>query len=189
MIKEDDSITNLSKKELMRKVVTLETIQDLTFLNQAMQETLRFQNPAAANTPVYFTKEGGTLGKYKVDTTTEIAIIFHALHTNAKQWQRPHEFLPERFDKESPLYLTPDGKKRHPFAFAGFNGGKRVCFGKTFAEATIKIVVTYLTAYFNFEHVDVEYRDKNNYPLAHFGIGGKRPPVFMTLTPNDTFKD
>jgi len=86
MITEDASIANLNKKDLMRKVVTLETIQDLSFLNLAMQETLRFQNPAAANTPVYFTKEGGTLGKYKVDTTTEIAVVFHALHKNAKQW-------------------------------------------------------------------------------------------------------
>ena len=84
MIKDDPSITDLPKKELMRKVVTLDTIQDLSFLNMAMQETLRFQNPAAANTPVYFTKEGATLGKYKVDTSTEIAVIFHALHMNGK---------------------------------------------------------------------------------------------------------
>ena len=53
--------------------------------------------------------------------------------------------MPERFDKESPLYLTPDGKKRHAFAYAPFNGGRRVCFGKTFAEANLKFLIIYLT--------------------------------------------
>ena len=36
MIKEDPSIANLSKKDLLRKVVTLETIQDMSFLNCVM---------------------------------------------------------------------------------------------------------------------------------------------------------
>lgn len=109
-------------------------------------------------------------------------IVFHALHKHAKYWQRPHEFLPERFDKESPLYLTPDGKKRHPFAFAPFNGGRRVCFGKTFAESVMKVVVTYLIATYNFEHCDEQYRDKNNYPLNCLGIAGWKGPVNVRLT-------
>ena len=32
----------------------------------------------------------------------------------SKEWQRPREFLPDRFDPNSPLFLTPDGKKRKP---------------------------------------------------------------------------
>ena len=85
MIKEDSSIANLNKKDLLRKVVSLETVQDMSYLNLVMQETLRYQNPVAANTPVNFIKDG-TIGKIKVDTNTEIMILFHALHTDARQW-------------------------------------------------------------------------------------------------------
>ena len=67
-----------------------------------------------------------------------MAINLDGLHFNAKHWQRPHEFLPERFDSKNSLSLSPDGSKRHTFAWAPFNGGKRVCFGKTFAEMEMK---------------------------------------------------
>jgi cytochrome P450 len=55
------------------------------------------------------------------------------------------EFLPERFDHSSPLSLTPGGKKRHPMSWVPFHGGSRVCFGKTLAEANMKILMLYLT--------------------------------------------
>jgi len=81
-------------------------------------------------------------------------INFDLLHTNSSQWQRPMEFLPERFNPQSPLYLTPDGKKRNPFSWCPFAGGKRVCFGKTLAECNLKFMGTYLTQYYNFEFED-----------------------------------
>ena len=58
----------------------------------------------------------------------------YALAHNAEQWQKPFEFIPERFDNSNPVSLTPGGKKRNPYSFVPFGGGKRVCFGKTFAE-------------------------------------------------------
>ena len=116
-----------------------------------------------------------------------MVIDFNGLHFNAKHWQRPREFLPQRFDPEDSLSLAPDGKKRHAFAWAPFNGGKRVCFGKTFAESNLKIVLTYLTSYYNFEHVDEKYRNKDTYPLAHFGVSGYKEPRIVKLTPQVSF--
>ena len=85
--------------------------------------------------------------------------------------------------------MAPNGTKRHAFAWAPFNGGKRVCFGKTFAEGTMKIMMTYLTSYFNFEHVDEKYRDKNTYPYQHFMVSGKKDPIMVKLTPHAGFQD
>ena len=149
LVKGDDSLRNIGKKELLRKTISLETVQDQEFLNMVMQETLRFESPAASNTAVVVDKET-TIGKYTIKPGTEMIINFFGLHYNTDHWQRPTEFLPQRFDKDDPLNLAPDGTKRHVFAWAPFNGGKRVCFGKTFAEATMKIVMTYMTSYFNF---------------------------------------
>ena len=49
------------------------------------------------------------------------------------QWQKPQEFLPERFDPASPYYLTPSGERRHPMSFIPFLGGSRICMGGNFA--------------------------------------------------------
>jgi cytochrome P450 len=87
--------------------------------------------------------------------------------------------LPERFDPESPLYLTPDGKKRSPFSWTPFNGGKRICFGKTFAESNLKFIATYLSQFFDFEFVEHE-KYATKFPLAFFFMS-KTVPVDIRL--------
>lgn len=52
--------------------------------------------------------------------------------------------------------MTPEGKKRNPMSWCPFSGGKRICFGKTFAESNLKIMLTYFTQYFDFEFVEKE---------------------------------
>ena len=96
------------------------------------------------------------------------------------------EFLPDRFDSDDPLYLTPSGEKRHPYVFMPFSNGKRICFGKSFAEATMKMTLTYLTQYFNFEHDDECFgKDTDLYPQAHFGVSCRAfEPINVTLTEN-----
>lgn len=103
------------------------------------------------------------------------------LHHNPKEWQRPSEFLPERWDSDSPLSLTPSGHKRDPMSFVPFTGGKRVCFGKTFAEVSGRIVTTMLVHAFEFEFVD----DKFMSEFPHFSVmATKDVDVFVRLTPN-----
>jgi cytochrome P450 len=63
-------------------------------------------------------------------------IDMYHLHRNPKDWVRPEEFIPERFDPKSEFFLRADGTKRHPMAFGPFLGGKRVCLGKTFVETS-----------------------------------------------------
>lgn len=91
----------------------------------------------------------------------------YGMHFNETQWQKPTEFIPERFDLDSPYSLTPTGDKRHPMAWIPFNGGKRVCFGKTFAEVNLKILQTYLTQHFDFDFVNKKFYEK--VPIAHIG--------------------
>ena len=78
----------------------------------------------------------------------------------------------------SPLFLTPDGEKRNPFSFYAFTGGKRICMGKLFAEMNMKIVLTYMTQFFDFEFVDKKYM--KDYPYYVTFIG-KTVPVEVEL--------
>jgi cytochrome P450 len=48
------------------------------------------------------------------------------------------------------MFLTPEGKKRNPYSFSPFLGGKRICIGKTFVETVSKIVLPTLWSNFNF---------------------------------------
>ena len=121
-----------------------------------MNEALRYDPPASVNTPVYL-KQDAKVGKYNFKTNDRIMINIYGLHFNPSQWQRPTEFLPERFDSTNELSKTPDGKKRSPSSFAPFNGGPRICLGKTFAEANLKILNSYLTQNFDFEHVNEKF--------------------------------
>ena len=115
-------------------------------------------------------KEEITLGGIKIRPGDMFNTFFNALHHDRSQWQRPMEFLPERWEEGNPLSLTPSGQKRERFSFCPFSGGRRICFGKTFAEVNMKLLVTYFSQAFDFELVDPRY--KTEYPLAHIGISG-----------------
>ena len=141
----------------LKEVTNITFIQDQEYLSWVLNETLRFQNSLRFNTDVCAEKEL-MIGKYKVRAGDRMVVNFQALHHNPEQWQRPSEFLPQRFDPEDPLYLTPSGAKRHSHSFRPFNGGKRICFGKTFAENTLKLVAIYMTHIFDMELLGEEYK-------------------------------
>jgi len=62
-----------------------------------------------------------------------------------------------------------------------FSGGKRICFGKTFAEANLKIMLSYFTQYFDVEYVDISQCEGNKYPVAVM-FQSKNPPLPVRLT-------
>ena len=107
-------------------------------------EGLRFQPPGGI-TPFTFDKDVTLANKLTVKKGDNVQIVHWALHKNPAEWQRPHEFLPERFDSSNPLFKTPSGKRRNTYSYVPWSAGKRVCFGKTFAESNLKIILTYFT--------------------------------------------
>ena len=135
---------------------TLEAIQDQEYLSWVLNETLRHQTSIRQNTGVRC-DHNMKIGSYNIRANDSVMINFHSLHHNPLQWQRPNEFLPKRFDPSSPLYLTPSGFKRHAYSFVPFNGGSRVCFGKTFAESTLKMIAIYTSQLFDLEILGAKY--------------------------------
>ena len=97
---------------------------------------------------------------YKILKEQSISINMTYLQNNPEHWQRPLEYIPERFDPNSPFYLRPDGKKRHPMCFGPFLGGKRICLGKTFAESAAKCVLALNFGQLDFTFVDEKVRNE-----------------------------
>ena len=133
-----------------------------------IQETLRMSPVAPISTSLVFDKDM-RIGKLLVTAGLEMYINIHGLHMNGNEWQKPDEFLPDRFDPSHPLALTPSGQKRSTFSWLPFNGGKRICFGKTFAEFVMKILLTMTTQRFDMKFVDSEKYHAGNLPLRQLG--------------------
>ena len=113
-------------------------------MNRVIMEGLRYQPPGGI-TPFVFDRDVTLANKLTVKKGDTVRVMHWYMHKSTDQWQRPHEYLPDRFDPESPLYLTPSGKKRNTMSYVPWSAGKRVCFGKTFAEMNLKIMLTYFT--------------------------------------------
>ena len=60
-----------------------------------------------------------------------------------------------------------------------FSGAQYTCFGKTFADISLKILAIYMTQFFNFEFVDKKY--ESEIPIAHLGMS-KRNKIDVVLT-------
>lgn len=170
---EEPALKGLPRREMMRRFLSVDNLNDMDFLNRVICEALRWQAPVGGSSN-FLAQADIQLGKYKLLKGDGAQVMIYGLHFNSTQWQRPHEFLPERFDPKSPLFLTPAGKKRHPMSFVPFSGGSRVCFGKTFAEANLRIVTTYLSQHFEISHQE-KARYAEAYPIAQVFMSYKRP--------------
>ena len=160
-------------------MTTFECLNGLPYLNQVILEGLRF-NPPIPQSPSVDIIHDCKIGKFNFKVGDKMCFNYVALHQNENEWQRPLEFLPERFDHADPLSLTPGGKKRNPYSFAPFNGGKRICFGKTFADMNMKVVAIYASQYFNWVFQGEKY-SATKFPMLHLGMS-KPVPIEMKLT-------
>ena len=151
------------------KELSLENCHDQTVLGYVMQEALRLSPPAVSSSMFSFPVDTQLGKKLRVKAGENILVSINGLHRNSTQWQRPNEFLPDRFDPTHPLSRKPDGGKRSTYAWAPFNGGKRICFGKTFAEQNMKIMLTVMTQMFDLKFVEDKKYVKGNLPIKEVG--------------------
>lgn len=77
------------------------------------------------------------LGTLPKGITTTIFIT--GVHRDPKHWDRPEDFIPERFEND-----TEEGSKRHPYAYIPFSAGFRNCIGQQFAKVSPFSIVVFL---------------------------------------------
>merc|ERR1719273_1268493 len=66
---------------------------------------------------------------------TCVIVFVHNLHRNPIIWDKPEEFIPERFLESS---------KRHPYAYVPFSAGPRNCIGQRFAMMEEKTILSHV---------------------------------------------
>lgn len=82
------------------------------------------------------------------------------LHNDENHFQRPNEFMPERWLKETIPNACPEAKASNPFVYLPFGFGPRSCIGKRIAEMEMNVLITRMLKQFQIEYNygPLEYR-------------------------------
>jgi len=106
------------------RLPTVADLPNLVYAEQVVKESMRLYPPVWAFARVAV--RDCEIGGYPVRSGTSIAMSQWVMHRDARFFDRPAEFIPERW--------TDEFVRRLPrFAFFPFGGGPRVCIGSSLA--------------------------------------------------------
>jgi cytochrome P450 len=122
-------------------VPTLEDLPKLTYLNHLLTESLRLY-PTAWGMARLAVEEHEIAG-YPVHVGNGVAFAQWVIHRDARWFDAPLEFRPERWE-------TGLAKQLPRFAYFPFGGGPRRCIGNTFALMEASVVLATIGQKFRF---------------------------------------
>ncbi|KAH6981588.1 cytochrome P450 [Ilyonectria sp. MPI-CAGE-AT-0026] len=151
LLSHKNAYDNLAK-EVRSKFRSIEEIkyqeaQHLPYLRAVIEESLRIFPPNSGFIPrqVVRSQKPFTLHNIVLPVGTEIGIANMALHRNLLYFEKPDQFIPERWI---------DGSKRDRPGFSPFSKGPRSCLGRNMAYMEMTVVLAAL-----FVELDMEFQD------------------------------
>lgn len=129
------------------KELNYESIEDLSFLECCINETLRLFPPLARTEREV--KTDYVLGDTGVTIPAGSLVVIptFAMQRDPEYFENPEMFIPERFSKDF------NGLMHHPYAYHPFGGGPRLCIGKRFGMYEIKLCLARLISHYQFRAV------------------------------------
>ncbi|HEY9878320.1 MAG TPA: cytochrome P450 [Leptolyngbyaceae cyanobacterium] len=111
--------------------LTLETLKQMTYLEQVLKEVLRLIAPVGGG----FRRvvEPCQYGGFTLPKDWNVLYQINLTHKDSDTFSTPDQFDPERFNPER----AED--KAKPFSLVPFGGGLRECLGKEFARLEMKV--------------------------------------------------
>ncbi|KVI06194.1 cytochrome P450 71A1-like [Cynara cardunculus var. scolymus] len=119
----------------------------ITYLKAVVKETLRLYPPAPFLVPRETTKEA-ILHGYKIKPKTLVFVNALAIGRDPECWERPEEFLPERFVGSAIDFRGND------FKFIPFGGGRRICPGISMGDVMVNLLLANLIYLFDWDLMD-----------------------------------
>ncbi|RKP25029.1 cytochrome P450 [Syncephalis pseudoplumigaleata] len=139
-------------------------VSKLPFLDAVLHETLRLFPPVSDGLPRQVPKSGATVGGHHLPPGTTVFCSAYALHRSSALWDRPNDFVPDRWLVSSEQIA--DMKR----AFIPFSFGPRACLGRNLAWMELKLTISALVRRFDIKHEQ----------------GGCMDPIYkFMLTPKD----
>ncbi|KAJ7956144.1 Cytochrome P450 [Quillaja saponaria] len=119
-------------------------INQMKYLKCVLKETLRL-HPSLPLLVPRETLSSVKFGGYDIPQKTRVFVNSWAIQRDPEIWERPEEFLPERFENSQVDF------KGHDFEFIPFGAGRRGCPGMSFGIASAEYVMANLLHWFDWE--------------------------------------
>ena len=125
-------------------LITRESIQQMDYLNYVIKEALRLDGFYESLS--YITTKNTAIWGVSIPKDTMIRLDFSCRFRSTQEWQRPTDFIPERFDPTSEFFACPstEMKSRTIYSHTPFSHGARSCPGQAFGLLQTKIILIYL---------------------------------------------
>lgn len=125
---------------LGERPATFDDLPRLVYTGMVIKETMRLYPPTWL-----FPREAAEdvqIGGYVLRKKSLVHLVPYLLHRDARFWDDPLAFRPERF--------TPENEARlHKFVYFPFGGGPRVCIGNSFAMMEMQLILATLAQQFS----------------------------------------
>ena len=150
------SIMKRAQKEVRgvvkgKLVIDMKDLDQMEYLKCVIKESLRLHASAPLLLPRE-TRECVKLRGYDIPAKTRVFVNAWAIQRDPKLWDRPKEFLPERFEN------SPIDYKGQDFQFIPFGSGRRSCPGISFAVAAVEYVIANILYWFDWKLPMVQLR-------------------------------
>jgi cytochrome P450 len=139
--KHADALADDLVSHLQGEAPSMSDLEDLNSLRATLDETLRLYPPThrigrTVVSPV-------VVGGHEIPVGADVLVPQWAVHRSARWYDRPLEFLPERW--------TPGFRRSLPkFAYFPFSGGPRICVGTQLAYSEVAVILGMLAQRFRY---------------------------------------
>jgi cytochrome P450 len=131
-------------------VPPFEKVRYLPYLKACLDENLRLHPPSATTTPRITPKQGQEIQGEWIAGDTVVFCPTYSLHRNARYFQDPNAFRPERWLGEEAKQLQQ--------AFLPFSLGSRGCIGRNISYMEQQMVIASLVHRFDFELISSNWK-------------------------------
>ncbi|TYJ05970.1 hypothetical protein E1A91_A12G200600v1 [Gossypium mustelinum] len=154
LMKNPPNVMKKFQKEIRNGVgkkakIDMKDVDEMNYLKCVIKETLRL-HPAVPLLIPGRTTSKINLGGYDIPSNITVFFNSWAIHRYPEVWEKPEEFIPERFEKSSSDFKNQD------FEYIPFGFGRRGRPGMAFAVAFIVDLVANLLYWFDWKLPDGE---------------------------------
>ena len=119
----------------------------LAYTRAVIQETMRLYPPIWMLIRV--ASKPDVIDGKEIRAGDKVALFAYGAHHSPKYWDKPEEFSPER-------WIGDAAKKRKPYTYLPFGGGKRACIGGAMSQVENTLALSILLRRFRPEYVGPE---------------------------------
>ncbi|TNF93666.1 MAG: cytochrome P450 [Gammaproteobacteria bacterium] len=121
-----------------------EDVSKLKYTRAIFEESMRLYPPV----PILSrqSSQEDVIRKKKIPPGSIMLVVPWLLHRHEQLWDRPHEFIPERFTSEWPT-------RRQKYSYIPFSAGPRICLGAAFGLTEAILCLATLAQRFTLEPV------------------------------------